>query len=666
MSRNQAVAFPDCPDPAVSIVTIGFGNAPHLISCLESVATGVRSLGYEVIVVLNGTADSVEKDLARRVQGAKVVVSRVNRGFAGACNLGASLATGEYIALLNDDTIVEPGWLEELVAALERRPRVGAVGSRLLHPDGSLQEAGQVIWSDGSTNCVGRDEPEHAHAFEWARRVDYCSGSSLLIRRSTWDRVGGLDESFYPAYCEDVDLCLRIAEGGEEVWYEPNSRVIHLESRSTTSSYKRFLIERNRPLLFARWADEIGRRLDPDPRDPSAIARAVYRALGDPFRLLIIDDRIPIPALGAGFPRMYDFARELAETEDVHVAVLPTATDAGDPSELAAAGIEIVRTPLREHLSEPGTAYDVVVISRPNNFVDNSHVIRSLLPGVPIIYDVEALFHRRMQKQIPFIEDPRLRRELVVDAEEMKQFETAIVAMADHVVCLSEDEAAFVRAIGAPDRVSVKPPLLNGIVPSPAPFAERNDIIMVASWVAGWGSPNCDGLTWFLDEVFPLVQEQVPWATLRVSGADPPVELREQERFGVVFQGHVPNLMDFYGSARAVISPVRFGSGVKIKTVEALQYGVPVVSTEVGAEGIDLHGLAAVEVTDDPAAFARAVAVLLTDPVAWDSQHSHIAKLHDAWSEVGSRGLSWTEIIELVRMRSVNHQTDEHTEASHA
>ncbi len=666
MSRSQAVSFPDCPNPVVSIVTIGFGNAPHLVSCLESVAVGVQSLGYEVIVVLNGTTESVEKDLARRVQGATVEVSRVNRGFAGACNLGASLATGEFIALLNDDTIVEPGWLEELVAALRRHPQVGAVGSRLLHADGSLQEAGQVIWNDGSTSCVGRDEPESRHAFEWARRVDYCSGSSLLIRRSTWDRLGGLDESFYPAYCEDVDLCLRIAEGGEEVWYEPNSRVTHLESRSTTSSYKRFLIERNRPLLITRWADEIGRRLAPDPHDPSAITRAVFRALGDPFRLLIIDDRIPIPALGAGFPRMYDFARELAETDDVHVAVLPTATDAGDPSELAAAGIEIVRTSLREHLAEPGTAYDVVVISRPNNFIDNSHVIRSLLPGVPIIYDVEALFHRRMQKQIPFVDDPVLRRKLVIDAEEMKQFETAIVAMADHVVCLSEDEAAFVRGIGAPEHVSVKPPLLNGIIPSTAPFAERNDIIMVASWVAGWGSPNCDGLSWFLDEVFPLVQEQVPWATLRVSGADPPIELRERERFGVVFQGHIPNLMDFYGTARVVISPVRFGSGVKIKTVEAMQYGIPVVSTEVGAEGIDLHGLDALEITDDPEEFAQAVCTLLTDPVAWASHRAHIVKLHDAWAEDGSRGPSWTEIIKLVEMRSANHHTDHYTEASHA
>ena len=213
MTGHQAIVFPDCPDPVVSIVTVGFGRAPHLLSCLASVAMGVRSIPYEVIVVLNGTSESVSTELARRVDGVKVAASRVNRGFAGACNIGVSMASGEFVALLNDDTIVEPGWLESLVDSLRRRPQVGAVGSRLLHSDGSLQEAGQVIWNDGSTACVGRDLPEENHAYEWARRVDYCSGSSLLIRRSTWERVGGLDESFFPAYCEDVDLCLRIAKG---------------------------------------------------------------------------------------------------------------------------------------------------------------------------------------------------------------------------------------------------------------------------------------------------------------------------------------------------------------------------------------------------------------------------------------------------------------------
>lgn len=626
----------------------------------------MHSLAYEVIVVLNGADRSVVTELARSVEGATVKVSRVNRGFAGACNLGVAGARGDFVLLLNDDTVVEPDWLEYLVAAIEARPRAGAVGSRLLHANGALQEAGQVMWRDGSTTCVGRDRPAGDRAFEWARQVDYCSGSSLLIRRSTWNRAGGLDESFFPAYYEDVDLCLKIAESGEEVWYEPNSRVRHLESQSTTGSYKRFLIERNRPRLVARWGQVLDQRDPPDATNPEAVMDALFRAMGDPRRLLIIDDRIPIPALGAGFPRMYDFAHELAQTGTTHVAVLPTATDAGDAAPLAGAGIEIVREPLVDHLASPGVAYDLVVVSRPNNFVDHSRTLQSKLPGVPIVYDVEALFHRRMRKQIPFVEEPREQAVLAAEADKMERIETAIVSYADHVVCLSEDEAEFVRRTEPSEKVTVKLPLLHGIVPTERPYSERSGIIMVASWVAGSGSPNADGLCWFLDEVFPLLRRLVPWATVRASGANPPDELLQRERFGVTLEGHIPNLDDFYAGARVVIVPVRFGSGVKLKTIEALQYGVPVVATTVGAEGIDLHGSDAIAVTDDPAHFADTVAHLLTDDQAWQRAKLKIDALQAAWNESDAGGPSWVDIIYQLAKPTVATALDRSPEVAHA
>ena len=295
MTRITKVRFPTTVHPSVSVIVVATDDAPFLLECLRSVAINVRTTAYEVIVVLNGTNLDVSSRMARSVDGAHVVVSRVNRGFAGGCNLGAAAATGDYLVLLNDDTIVQPDWLENMVAACERRPRVGAVGSRLLHEDGSVQEAGQILWSDGSTSCVGRDDSATSHAYEWARRVDYCSGSSLLVRRSTWERLGGLDESYFPAYCEDVDLCLRIAETGEEVWYEPTCQVRHLESRSSSPLYKEFLIARNRPRLVARWSDVLAHRRPPQPESPAAVSRAVHVAMGEPTRVLLIDDRIPVP-----------------------------------------------------------------------------------------------------------------------------------------------------------------------------------------------------------------------------------------------------------------------------------------------------------------------------------------------------------------------------------
>jgi GT2 family glycosyltransferase/glycosyltransferase involved in cell wall biosynthesis len=635
--------------PSVSIIITATGDAPHLLDCLQSVATNVRSTTYEVNVVLNGTDPDVISRMTRCVEGARVTVSRVNRGFAGGCNLGASTATGDYLVLLNDDTVVEPGWLESLVTACERRPGLGAVGSRLLHADGSLQEAGQVLWSDGSTSCVGRDSPSTAHAYQWARRVDYCSGSSLLVRRSTWERLGGLDESYFPAYCEDVDLCLRIADAGEEVWYEPTSEVRHLESKSSSPRYKEFLVERNRPRLRARFRDVLAQRRPPQPDSPAAMAQAVHEAMGDPIRVLLIDDRIPVPALGAGFPRMYDFVTELARTGRYHVAIMPTDTTEGDWARFSHEGIEIVRETVGEHLSRPGVSYDVVVISRPNNYEDCAEVVRSSLPNVPVVYDTEALFHRRMKKQLEFLADPLDRARSAVAADEMKSLEMRILAGADLVVCLSDDEADVARLVKTDSNVMTKIPFLGGIARTDRSFDERDDIVLVASWVSGTGSPNVDGLAWFLTEVFPRVQAAVPWAQLRITGEAPPDSLTRLAGFGIAFEGHVPDLTSFYQDARCVIVPLRFGSGVKIKTIEALQFGVPVVATSVGAEGIDLHDTGAVAVHDEPATFADAVCRLLVDGDAWAAHRNRIEGLHEIWDQLAAHRPSWTEIIELAR-----------------
>jgi len=646
MTGSTQVRFPESSWPSVSIIVIATGNAPHLLECLRSVGENVRSTTYEVTVVLNGADREVASEIGRRVQGAHILTSRVNRGFAGGCNLGASTARGQYLVLLNDDTVVESGWLESLVAACERRPTLGAVGSRLLNPDGTLQEAGQVLWSDGSTSGVGRDSPADEHAFEWARRVDYCSGSSLLVRRTTWDRLGGLDESYFPAYCEDVDFCLRIAEGGEEVWYEPTSRVRHLESRSSSPWFKEFLIERNRPQLVARWESVLGNREPPRPDSAAAITFAVNRAMGAPLRVLVVDDRIPVPALGAGFPRMYDFASELAATGRHHVALLPTYTQAGDSEPFARAGIEIVRETVSDHLARQGVRYDVVLISRPNNYGDHASIIRRLLPTTPIIYDAEALFFRRMERQLEFLSDRSERTRWAVETDEMRTLEFKILADADLVVCLSEDEASIARQVTDEARVITKIPFLGGISCTDRPFEDRSDIVLVASWVAGTSSPNVDGLTWFITEVFPLVQRHVPWVNLRITGDSPPEALLRLAGFGVVFEGLVANLNTLYQGARCVIVPLRFGSGVKIKTIEALQFGVPVVATGIGAEGIDLHHTGAISIHDDPRAFSEAVSRLLVDRDAWLAQRAHISRLHEVWEQTDARSPSWTDIID--------------------
>ena len=145
----------------------------------------------------------------------------------------------------------------------------------------------------------------------------------------------------------------------------------------------------------------------------------------------------------------------------------------------------------------------------------------------------------------------------------------------------------------------------------------------------------------------PHLRARLTSVRLRVTGVNVPDEVRSLEDANIHFEGHVEDLAAFYNQVRVVIVPIRFGAGVKLKTIEALQRGVPIVSTVVGAEGIDPRGRDAIDVTDDPEQFAERVAVLLTDRAYWLQRRNAIAELLQRWQEP-RRGDTWTEALEKV------------------
>jgi glycosyltransferase involved in cell wall biosynthesis len=201
----------------------------------------------------------------------------------------------------------------------------------------------------------------------------------------------------------------------------------------------------------------------------------------------------------------------------------------------------------------------------------------------------------------------------------MEELERAAAAAADHVICLSTDEAAMLSAWKSAADVSLIPPFDPATRDTGAGFASRRDVLFTGAWRAGPGSPNVDALRFFVEDVLPLLVGTVPDVRLVVTGGAPPAEVVALESPHVTVVGHVPDLSSAFAHARVVIVPTRVGAGVKLKTIDALQHGVPVVATTVGAEGVDYGDAQCVAVHDDPQGFARAVATLLTDAQAWQS-----------------------------------------------
>jgi len=248
------------------------------MGCLAAIRDSRPATAYEIIVSLNDPAPGLEEEIAAADPEVRVTSSSVNRGFAGGCNRGASLAVGEYIVLLNDDTEVEPGWLDALVTTADSQPSAGAVGSLVLAADGTVESAGSVVWRDGSTAHVSEALLPDPDVLYRPRRTDFCTAASLLVRKRVWDELGGFDERYYPAYVEDVDLCFRIAALGLEVRYEPRSRVRHRAGSSRSDRYGDFLWQRNLPFFASRFKDELAHQEWWGPDDPGAMARAVAAA----------------------------------------------------------------------------------------------------------------------------------------------------------------------------------------------------------------------------------------------------------------------------------------------------------------------------------------------------------------------------------------------------
>jgi GT2 family glycosyltransferase len=259
------------PSPDVSILVLFMAGSPWIGKCLDSVArhAGDR-FSREVIVLANGVAAGAELPV-QDGDGVRVLRTEVNLGFGGGCNWAAAHAQGRYLVLLNDDTEVEAGWLEELVSVAEARPEVGAVGSMVTDFDGRVEEAGRLLWRDGVGSGFAHGLRAQQATVPKVRPVDYSSGCSLLVRREAWLQAGGFDERYYPAYYEDADLCLELRRRGWLVVCASHSHVRHRRSTSTPLLWRRFLGLRNHAAFVAKWSETLA-ELDPRPRDQPTTA----------------------------------------------------------------------------------------------------------------------------------------------------------------------------------------------------------------------------------------------------------------------------------------------------------------------------------------------------------------------------------------------------------
>lgn len=639
--------------PFVSIVIPVHGNWELTYRCLASIASNTINELVEVIVV----DDASEPETSLRLQdvsGIRLVRHDEVGGFVGAANHGASLAAAQYVLFLNNDAEVQPGWLEPLLDAIESGEDVGAVGSKLVYPDGPLQEAGSIIWKDGTGWNYGRGDNPNAPQYNFRRTVDYCSGACLLVRRDLFERLGGFDERYAPAYYEDADLCFALRGLGFRVLYEPDSVVAHIQGASygaddapigmdgrpsDRDQNRAILVAKNRSVFVDKWRDELARQ-----RSPGDAAGWLGGRQDDRLRVLVADTWVPTYDRDAGSLRMAWILRLLRRL-DCEVTFFPLNRLDTQPysNELRALGVEVHvgSMSFEDFARERAGLYDLVVLSRPHVASEFLQHVAVRFPGAVVVYDTVDLHFVREERRLGF--RPMERDAGIADAREI---ELECMRRSDFVATVTEAEAQVVRQF-VPDATVIVLPTVHEVRPGRSPYERRADLIFIGGFAH---DPNVDGVLYFHNEIWPHLSGR-NGRKMWVVGSDPPQEIREIQSPSVVVTGYVRDADDYLDAARVLVVPLRYGAGMKGKIGHALAVGLPVVSTSVGVEGMDLLDGEHVLIADDCEEFARAVERLYEDPLLWQRlSEAGQAVVAERWApDVMQQRLE--KLLQIVRTR---------------
>lgn len=608
LASGEQMVFPLCDEPTVSIVIPTFRQAHYVYLTLQNILMHTKGIAYELVVVDNAPGD-VTRTLLDRLVNVKVALNKSNVGFARACNQGAQMARGTYVCFLNSDALPTSGWLGALVRTIESYPSCGAVGAKLVFPSGRLQEAGSVIWSDGSTVGYGRGGDPLDPQYCYVREVDYCSAACLLMPRDLFWRLDGFDERYQPAYCEDTDLCLSVWAAGYKVVYQPSSVVLHVEGGSGASAQAVALQLGNREKLVDKWRDVLAKH-------PSSETRNLLLARDSRAgrRVLVIDDYLPNINLGQGMPRTAAMIQSLMECGYV-VTFLPVRSNqfGAAVSRLQQLGVEVLSggARLQEELVARAGLFDAVIVSRPHNAKLMS-LVKSINRAAAIVYDAEAVFAYRTISQAACEGHPLSAR----DAEALVASEVVQVDEADLVLVVSAQEQRTIQRY-RPEREAVVWGDCVEVRKDAPGFAERSGVLFVGYL----GSPpNADAVRYFITKVWPTVSSNLD-SELIVVGADAPAELGELAtslagRVRVV--GFVDDLRPYYDRCRVFVAPHRFAAGLPHKVVEAVAEGIPCVVSDLLGQQLEFADGDQALIAGDPETLAQKVVQLHEDRSLWE------------------------------------------------
>ena len=599
----------------ISFIIPCYDQLAYTVNCLQSIAEHKINAAYEIIVI-NDASPEDDYSILSSIPGLTLINNEVNLGYLESCNKASALAKGRYLYLLNNDTYVTEGSVDALYQTFSDFPKAGLVGSKLYYSNGILQEAGGIVWNDGSAWNYGRFEISNEPRFNYLRSVDYCSAASVMIPRDLFDKLGGFDPIYKPAYYEDTDLALRIRHSGWDVLYQPQSKIVHYEgiSHGTDPSQglkKHQLI--NQKTFQQRWSQKLSNHqsngVNPDQEKDRDFKHKV----------LLIDKCTPTPDQDAGSVVLMNLMLMLR-----HLGFQPTFIPDDNYAYIdpytpfcQRLGIECLYAPhitnVAQHVKQQGNRYDLVILFRPDLTQCHLKTIRKYCSKAQIIYYPHDLHFIRLEREGQLLK----KNNLIQLARKSRIAELQNSSKADSTIVVSKSEQNELQQCLPEARIDFLPLMFSDQNKNkPMPKFGSLNMVFVGSFNH---SPNADAVQWFVSEVLPLITKVLPEAQLHVVGTNPPANIEKLSRSSVVIHGFVEDLDTFFSEMSLSVVPLRFGAGMKGKVGSALRCGLPVVSTSIGCEGTEIQPEEGILIADNPETFSEAVIKALTCEQTWHS-----------------------------------------------
>lgn len=605
------ISFDQKSTPLVSII-INSTNNNDLEICLKSIFLNISDeYKYEVIILSNNSEDHLKEP------NGLIYFQSYNECLAN--------AKGKYICFLDAQTIILPKLLESLVETIEEDDTVGCVGSKIYTSLGLIKLAGGVIDERGHYYAYGDYQHPSRFNYDYKRPVDFCYQTGMIFRKADLDQINDFDDPIY----QTIDICFTVRHKlGKKIIYQPSAALIDLQKK-----YVEKKSDKTNAAFVAKWQTLLSIEYKFISLEDAATRFLPKQTIS------VIDSYLPFFDKESGSNRLFQLLKIFQQLK-YHVAFVPHDGKCVEPYYrilTAKLGIPVVynysgKKQFRKDIFDLINRTSVLWISRPNLNLKYQYLVK-YFPRIKWIYDTVDLHYVRLFRQAENETDPKI----VKKALKIKKLELALASAANATIAITNVEKDVLALEGVKNLYVI--PNVHDIkeVAQPLAFAERKGIVFIGGYKH---KPNVDAVLWLVREIMPIVRKKLGDIPVYLLGSYPTSEICSLNSNTVFVPGYLADVNPYFMNSRIFVAPLRYGAGMKGKIGQSLEFGLPIVSTSIGAEGMNLIDGESVLIANDTNTFADKIIQLYEDQDIWHHiKENSIKSLADYTPKVVSKTL---------------------------